>query len=42
MSRPLITLGIVLERENFRHYCPIMTSLIVSVLLSLLFWWLNR
>ena len=33
---------IVIERENFRLYIPIATSIIVSVLLSLLLWWLNR
>ena len=33
---------IVIERENFRFYIPIATSIIVSVLLSLLLWLLNR
>ena len=33
---------IVIERENFRLYMPIMTSLLVSVVLSLLLWLLNR
>ena len=33
---------IVIERENFRLYVPIMTSLIISVVLSLLLWFLNR
>lgn len=33
---------IVVERENFRLYVPIMTSLLVSVVLSALLWWLNR
>ena len=33
---------IVIERENFRLYLPIMTSLLVSVVLSLLLWLLNR
>ena len=33
---------IVIERENFRVYIPIATSIIVSVLLSLLLWLLNR
>ncbi|MBI5043654.1 MAG: DUF2905 domain-containing protein [Nitrospirae bacterium] len=28
---------IVVERENFRFYFPIVTSIIISVLLSLLF-----
>jgi hypothetical protein len=33
---------IVIERENFRLYFPILTSLIVSVVLSLILWLLNR
>ena len=33
---------IVIERENFRLYIPIAASIIVSVLLSLLLWLLNR
>jgi hypothetical protein len=33
---------IIVERENFRLYFPIMTSLIVSVVLSLILWFLNR
>ena len=33
---------IVLERENFRLYVPIATSLVVSVVLSLLLWLFNR
>jgi len=33
---------IVIERENFRLYVPLMTSLIVSVVLSLLLWLFNR
>jgi hypothetical protein len=33
---------IVIERENFRLYIPIMTSLIVSVVLSVIFWLINR
>ena len=33
---------IVIERENFRIYIPIATSLLVSIVLSLLLWWLNR
>jgi hypothetical protein len=48
--RPLITkiaLGrlpgdIVIERENFRLYLPLATSLIVSIVLSVLLWLLNR
>jgi hypothetical protein len=33
---------IVIERENFRLYLPLATSLLVSVVLSLLLWFLNR
>jgi hypothetical protein len=33
---------IVIERENVRIYIPLMTSLIVSVVLSLLFWLFMR
>lgn len=33
---------IVVERENFRIYVPIMTSLLISFVLSVLLWWLNR
>jgi Protein of unknown function (DUF2905) len=33
---------IVIERENFRFYFPIVTSLIVSVVISLILWLLNR
>ena len=33
---------IVIERENFRLYVPIMTSLIISIVLSLLLWLFNR
>jgi hypothetical protein len=33
---------IVIERENFRLYFPIVTSLIVSVVLSVILWLLNR
>jgi len=32
----------VIERENFRLYIPLATSLIISVVLSILFWLLNR
>ena len=50
MLWPLITrlgLGrlpgdIVIERDNFRLYIPIMTSLIVSIVLSLILWLINR
>ena len=33
---------IVIERDNFRVYIPITTSLLISVVLSLVFWLLNR
>jgi hypothetical protein len=33
---------IVIERENFRFYFPIVTCLIVSVVLSFFLWLLNR
>ena len=33
---------VVVERENFRLYIPIATSLLISLLLSLVLWFLNR
>jgi hypothetical protein len=33
---------IVVEREKFRLYIPLMTSLLVSVVLSLLLWLFSR
>jgi hypothetical protein len=33
---------IVVERENFRFSFPIATSLIVSVILTLILWLINR
>ena len=33
---------IVIERENFRLYLPIATSILISVVLSLILWWVNR
>jgi len=33
---------IVVERGNFRFYFPLATSLVLSVVLSLLFWLFNR
>jgi hypothetical protein len=33
---------IVIERVHFRFYFPVVTSLLVSSVLSLLFWLLNR
>jgi DUF2905 family protein len=34
--------GIVIERENMTFYFPLMTCLLVSMLLSLVFWVVNR
>lgn len=33
---------IVIERENFRLYFPLATSLIISALISLIFWFISR
>ena len=33
---------VVIEREDFRLYIPIATSLLISLLLSLVLWFLNR
>lgn len=33
---------IVIVRENFRLYIPIMTSVIVSIVLSVILWLINR
>lgn len=33
---------IVIERENVRIHVPLATSLLVSVVASLVLWWLNR
>ena len=33
---------IVIERENFRLYLPLMTSLLVSIVLSVVLWLINR
>ncbi len=33
---------IVVERENFKFYFPITTMLLVSALVSLIFWFLRR
>jgi uncharacterized protein HemY len=33
---------IVIERDNFRFYFPLMTSLIISVILSVVLWLINR
>jgi len=33
---------IVIERENFRLYFPLATSLLVSAVISLILWLINR
>ena len=33
---------IVIKRDAFRLYLPITTSILISILLSLLLWFLNR
>jgi hypothetical protein len=33
---------IVIERENFRLYIPLATSILISLVLSLLLWLFNR
>jgi len=33
---------IVIERENFRLYIPIATSIVVSIVLTVIFWLLSR
>lgn len=33
---------IVIERENFRLYVPLGTSLVISAVLSLILWLVNR
>lgn len=33
---------IIVERENFRFYFPIMTSIIVSVVLTLVLWFFRK
>ena len=33
---------IVIERHNFRFYFPIVTSILLSVILSLVFWLFRR
>jgi hypothetical protein len=33
---------IVVERQNFRFYFPVVTSIVVSLVLSLLFWLFRR
>ncbi|HEX5080216.1 MAG TPA: DUF2905 domain-containing protein [Geminicoccaceae bacterium] len=33
---------IVVERDHFRLYLPITTSILISIVLSLILWFLNR
>jgi Protein of unknown function (DUF2905) len=33
---------IVIERENFRFYFPLVTSILVSIVLTLVFWLFRR
>ena len=33
---------LVIERENFRLYLPITTSIVISLAVSLILWWINR
>ena len=33
---------IVIERETFRLYIPLTTSLLISAVLTLVLWWLGR
>jgi len=33
---------IMIERENFSFYFPLMTGLVVSAVLSLVLWWFTR
>ena len=33
---------IVIERENFRLYIPLATSLLISLVLSLILWFIKR
>ena len=33
---------IVIERENYRFYFPLVTSILVSVVLTVLFWFFRR
>ena len=37
-----LPVDIVIERENFRLYFPIVTSLVVSAIATLLFWFFRR
>jgi len=33
---------IVIERQNFSFYFPITTGLLISIVLTLIFWFVNR
>ena len=33
---------IIIQRENFSFYFPLMTGLLISVVLSLILWWFTR
>ena len=33
---------IAVEKENFRFYFPIMTSIVISIVLSVLFWFFRK
>jgi hypothetical protein len=33
---------IVIQRENFRLYMPLATSLLISIVLSLILWFIHR
>jgi Protein of unknown function (DUF2905) len=33
---------IVIERDNFRFFFPITTSIIISLIVSLVLWWLRK
>ena len=33
---------IIIERENFRLYLPLGTSILISIVLSFVLWFLNR
>lgn len=31
-----------IKRENFSFYFPLMTGLVISVVLTLIFWWMRK
>ncbi len=39
---PLLPGDILIQRENFTFYFPIATSIIISIVLSLIFWLLRK